>query len=129
MPEPLRTPDYVRCVAYQATVEPVEASFSGPFRMEFQFRLEDGRALFRITTQVHDDDLSVSQTHIAGFNEHPVRDERDEEAVTRFLDESVLPAVFPYIQEGVAAGATRVRPGKPLFVGWDFSKPLDLSHD
>ncbi|NKQ53324.1 hypothetical protein HFP15_10565 [Amycolatopsis sp. K13G38] len=122
------TPDYVQCTAYQATVEEVESDFEGKFRIDFQYRREGDAALFRIITRVRDDNLTVFQTHIARFGEHPLSDEPDEDEITRFLDDTVVPAVFPFIQEGVASGATRVRPGQPLFIGLE-AKPLTLKHD
>jgi hypothetical protein len=123
------SPKYVRCTYYEATVEPVEREFDEPFWMDFQFRTEDDDALFRIVTRIHDDELSVFQTHIARFDRVALHSDATEEEVTAFLEKNVLPAVFPYVQEGASAAASRVRPSKPLYVNWDAQKPLDLTTD
>lgn len=123
------SPKYVRCTSYQATVEPVERDTDESFRMDFQVKYEDDDVLFRIVTQIYDDKLSVLQTHVARFAHAELANDVAEDAVTAFLEQNVLPAVFPYIQEGASAAASRVRPGKPLHIGWDFQKPLDVTTD
>lgn len=123
------SPKYVRCTSYQATVEPVDRETDDSFRMDFQVRHEDDDVLFRIVTQIYDDKLSVIQAHVARFAQTALTADATEAAVTAFLEQNVLPAVFPYVQEGASAGASRVRPGKPLNIGWDFQKPLDVTTD
>lgn len=129
MPSATASPQYVRCTHYEATVEPVERESNDVFRMDFQVRTEDGGILFRILTQIHDDKLSVFQTHVARFEDDVLGPDPTDDDVAAFLDESVLPAVFPYVQEGASAAASRVRPGRPLNIGWNFKEPLDLKKD
>ncbi|WP_133903975.1 hypothetical protein [Actinophytocola oryzae] len=97
--------------------------------MDFQVRTEDDDILFRIITQIYDNKLSVLQTHVARFSRDSVGVDATEDEVDEFVEDNVLPAVFPYIQEGASAAAARVRPGKPLNVGWDFQEPIDLKRD
>ncbi|WP_460393354.1 hypothetical protein [Actinophytocola sediminis] len=107
----------------------MERASDDPFRMDFHFRAEDDAVVFLITTQLYDDKLSISQTHVAGFESGVLEVDATDDDVAAFLEENVLPAVFPYIQEGASAAASRVRPGKPINIGWNFQEPLDLKQD
>ena len=127
MPKPKAWPEYVRCVSFQATVEPLDAPQpEDPFQLRFQYRTEGEAGLFRVLSEIRDDDLLVLMTHLARFPVSPLPDDADDSAVGEFINEAVVPAVFPYIQEGAASAAARVRPKQPLLINWNYDEPLVL---
>ncbi|GAA4018697.1 hypothetical protein GCM10022247_47900 [Allokutzneria multivorans] len=127
MTKPSAWPEYVRCVSFQATVEPLDSPAPGsPLQLSFQYRVDGEAGLFRVLSEVYDDDLLVFMTHIARFAVAPLPDDASEDVIGSFIDESVVPAVFPYIQEGAASAAARVRPKQPLLIKWNYDEPLHL---
>ncbi|WP_143261676.1 hypothetical protein [Allokutzneria sp. NRRL B-24872] len=127
MNKPNAWPEYVRCVSFQATIEPLDSPAPGnPLQLSFQYRVDGEAGLFRVLSEVYDDDLLVLMTHIAKFAVAPLPDDASEHAIGGFIDESVVPAVFPYIQEGAASAAARVRPKRPLLLKWNYDEPLEL---
>ncbi|WP_344881183.1 hypothetical protein [Allokutzneria multivorans] len=117
-------------MSFQATVEPLEEPLpETPFLLQFQYRVEDEAGVFRVASQVYDEGLLVLMAHIARFAVAPFPDAEDQSEVNRFVDKSVMPAVFPYIQEGAASAAARVRPKRPLLINWNYNEPLELKRD
>ncbi|WP_344878567.1 hypothetical protein [Allokutzneria multivorans] len=114
-------------MSFQATVEPLDSPAPGsPLQLSFQYRVDGEAGLFRVLSEVYDDDLLVFMTHIARFAVAPLPDDASEDVIGSFIDESVVPAVFPYIQEGAASAAARVRPKQPLLIKWNYDEPLHL---
>ncbi|MCP3801153.1 hypothetical protein NLX83_17980 [Allokutzneria sp. A3M-2-11 16] len=116
-------------MSFQATVEPLDAPKpKDSFQLNFQYRVDGEAGLFRVLSEVYDDDLLVLMTHIARFPIAPLPDDANDRVVGRFIDESVMPAVFPYIQEGAASAAARVRPKRPLLITWNYNEALELGN-
>jgi hypothetical protein len=122
-------PGQVRCLTYVASVEEVEeAEQEDPFRIGFEFRYdEDSNTLFRVSTALRSDDLTISLVHVVRYIGKVIPEDFSEPTVATFIQVNLMPVLLPYIQEAVSSASVRVRPGRPpLTVNWDASKPIEL---